>query len=57
MALVVVAVLAGMAESLLLALIAAEPDLTRGCGPAIANLDAAPSTQGDADDLLDALGL
>jgi len=35
----------------------AEPDLTRGCGPAIANLDAAPSTQGDADDLLDALGL
>ena len=34
-----------------------EVDLSRGCGPAIAELDGAASTQGDADDLLDALGL
>jgi chemotaxis protein CheZ len=34
-----------------------EPDLARGCGPSIAHLDVTPSTQGDADDLLDALGL
>lgn len=33
------------------------PDLHQGCGPAVAGIDATPSTQGDADDLLDALGL
>jgi chemotaxis protein CheZ len=36
---------------------AGEADVMRGCGPAVAGLDTAPSTQVDADDLLDSLGI